>query len=151
MNLVFEPRELMMQWAIAKIPGGTPMKQSQDWQVIGLADETRLRCVALYHDFRDNSIEMSIAADTPKWASRGNIRAFLHYPFCQLGVGHVRAVIRVDNKRSRKMVERLGFKLEGVLRHAAKDGKNLILYGMIRKEANRWLNDKQEFRTVKSA
>lgn len=145
MRLVFQPREYLMRWAFNHIHGALPMKLDSDWQVIGLTDDVgNVKCVTVYHDFRENSMEMTIAADTPRWATRGNIRAFLHYPFCQQGVGHVRAVVHVKNKRSRKLVEGLGFKLEGVLRNAAKDGKNLMLYGMVRKEADRWLDGKIE-------
>jgi RimJ/RimL family protein N-acetyltransferase len=144
MNLIFEPREYLMRWAMNRIKGAIPLKVDGDWQVIGLAEDNTLHCVAIYHDLRENSIEMSIAADTPKWATRGNIRAFLHYPFCQQGVSHVRAVIHIKNHRSRRFVQGLGFKLEGVLRQASKDGKNLMLYGMVRKEADRWLNGQVE-------
>lgn len=145
MKLVFGPREYLMRWAFNHIHGALPMKLDSDWQVIGLEDDAgNVRCVCVYHDFRENSMEMTIAADTPRWATRGNIRAFLHYPFMQQGVSHVRAVVHQKNHRSRKLVKGFGFKLEGVLRHAAKDGKNLMLYGMIRKEANRWLDGQVE-------
>lgn len=141
MRLVFQPREYLMRWAMERIHGAIPLRLDSDWQVIGLIDDHEdVKCVCVYHDYREKSMEMTIAADTPKWATRGNIRAFLHYPFCQQGVNHVRAVVHCKNHRSRRLVSGLGFKLEGVLRHAAKDGKNLMLYGMVRKDADRWLD-----------
>lgn len=145
MILVFQPKELICRWVLAKMRYRPAKEWEPDtYQVIGLTDsEGRLQCACIYHDYRSKSIEMSISAVNPKWATRGNIRAFLHYPFEQLNVNHVRAVIHCKNKRARRMVERIGFIHEGSLREAAEDGKNLLIYGMTREDAVRWLGERK--------
>ena len=82
---------------------------------------------------------MSCAGE-PGWLSRGNIAGFLWYPFEQLGVRRVTVLVHRKNKVSRRFVERIGWKLEGVLRKAAEDGRDLMVYGLLREEAERHLS-----------
>lgn len=146
MRLVFTPKELICRWVLAKMRYSQREWEPDSYQCIGLVnDQNNLQCACVYHDFRSKSIEMSIAAINPKWATKGNIRAFLHYPFEQLNVGHVRAVIHHKNKRARRMVERIGFQHEGTLRQAAEDGKNLMIYGMTREDAVKWLGERTDY------
>lgn len=91
----------------------------------------RLAAVAVYHNYAPPDIQMSFYALTPRWAHPSTIRDLLGYPFLDLRVKRVTALVKRGNKRSRKMVEGLGWKLEGVVRKAARDGGDLILYGMV--------------------
>ena len=45
------------------------------------------------------------------------LRAILEYGFKKMGLNRIQAVIDSENTRSQKLVLRLGFKKEGVLRH----------------------------------
>ncbi|NIE87566.1 MULTISPECIES: GNAT family protein [Burkholderia] len=59
--------------------------------------------------------------------------AFL-YPFAMLGCRRVTGLVRVDNLEAQRLDENLGFVREGVMRGAAGDGTDFILYGMLRAE-----------------
>ncbi len=93
------------------------------------------------------SIEVSFAFDSPLWATNYVLGAVCRYPFDQLGCIRVTAICAKKNKRSRQMVERIGFKLEGVARKAfGKD--DACIYGLLRPEC-RFLeeNNGQKFAT----
>jgi RimJ/RimL family protein N-acetyltransferase len=59
-------------------------------------------------------------------------------PFEQFGVNHISCAIEESNRRSLKLCMHLGFRLEGKLREAAVDGKDVLMMGMLKREC-RWL------------
>ena len=97
--------------------------------------------VAIYNNYRhDADIEISFVAATPRWATQGNIRAMLRYPFVQLGVKRLSAITTKKNKRSRKLLMGLGFKQEGVHPYAGENGTTAITYGLYSEPAKKWVN-----------
>lgn len=98
---------------------------------LGVIDNTgRIVAGVIYHNYRDVSIEETTAAESPKWCLPGIVRELLAYPFRQLGVQRITALITEDNARSIKVTEGLGFIREGVLRSAASNGRNVVVLGM---------------------
>lgn len=134
MKLVFGQQ--VVDWAAQRIrnavfPDGT--------QGIGLEEEGRIVCGVTYFLMSPRDMQVSMAAETPRWCTRGNLRAFFHYPFEQQNCVRVTAITAKANKRTRKMLEGLGFTLEGVHPKAMPDGVQTALsYGML-KENCRWL------------
>lgn len=128
--------EYVARWVIARLGAGEI--PAPPYSAVGFADESGLRCGVIYHEYRKIDIRIVMAADSPKWATRGTIRNILAYPFLQLGCRRVTAVIAKKNKRSRRLVEGVGFVLEGGLRRAMGDGDMACLYGMLAEEC-RWL------------
>lgn len=82
---------------------------------------------------------MLTAAGEPGWLTRGSIKALLHYPFEDLACIRLTSIIAKANKPARALNERLGFKLEGTVRHGRGIGKDCILYGLLRADAEKWL------------
>jgi RimJ/RimL family protein N-acetyltransferase len=74
------------------------------------------------------------------WGTRRFFQVCFFYLFKQLGLRRVTALVEADNTASRTLVCKLGFQVEGVLRERGKDGGNMVIYGMLRKEC-RWLPD----------
>lgn len=79
-------------------------------------------------------IEVSIAASSPRWATRQTIGTLLAYPFLQLKVQRVSAKVYKSNRVSRRFVEGIGFKHEGTHRHAGKNLETIFSYGFTRAE-----------------
>ena len=106
----------------------------QPCQCIAFMDANKLAGVVVYSNYRHPSIEVSIFCDDPRWAlNRDMIEEALMYPFRQLKVNRITALVQKNNKRSRKMVKRLGFVEEGKLRKAStKD--DLFVYGLLPEE-----------------
>ena len=98
-----------------------------------------IAAVAVYHMRRGVNIEMSIASDTPRWASRMVIAELLALPFNVLSAHRITAIVRSDNTHSRQFVERLGFKYEGYMPDAFEDA-DAVVFGLtkIRWLASKW-------------
>ncbi len=139
MTLVFGMDEFVAKWVAQRVPLFTP--NPGQYVSIGIAQGQRLLAGAVYHDYTTNGIGMTLAADSPRWATKGNIASLLRYPFEQLKVRRITVCAARKNKRSRKLIEGVGFKLEGVIREGF--GKeDAILYGMLRRECI-WLERKE--------
>ena len=142
-RLVFGRDDELAAWAEAIFPECAPI--CRPFTSIGFAgDDGKIMGVAFYNNFRHNhgDIELSFVAATPIWATPGNIRAILHYPFVQLGVKRLTAHTAKSNKRLRKLMERFGARLEGVhpFWHLGKYPG--VSYGLYRDVAmNKWLKD----------
>lgn len=107
---------------------------------IGCGDGNQLLCVVVYHNHRVFDIFMSIAAVSPRWATKRVIGRFLAYPYEQLECERTTVVCAKSNRRSRKLVEGVGWVREGSIRRGWDGKENAIVYGMLRSEAQRWLN-----------
>lgn len=92
------------------------------------------------HDATPRSIEMSIASVSPKWCTRRTLYQFFKYPFRDLKVGRVSVTIHRKNKKTRKLVERLGFVYEGKGRRAWPTGGDAVVYSMLPHEC-RWIDN----------
>lgn len=107
---------------------------------IGIVDGTEPIGAVVYHGYQGHMIEASIATTSPKWCQRHVLRALFWYPFRQLGVERFQAVTSKHNKRARRMLERLGFKYEGMARKGYVNGTDAAIYGMLRDEC-RWIGE----------
>lgn len=93
--------------------------------------------VVAYTRFSSTNCEMSVAAASPRFLNRANLRSFFGYPFHQLQLKRVTAVVEVTNKHAYKFDRKLGFQVEGVLRQwfPTCDG---IVMGLLKEEC-KWL------------
>jgi len=133
----------MAQWCAEKL--GEPLegfgfnrKAEPLFRCIGFSRDNQLMCVAVIHHETTSGILAAFAATNPRWASKENVRAWGHWIFYQLNKDRVTATIMKNNKRSRKFVEGIGFKVEGKIRKA-NQGEDMILYGMLKSEHEEWL------------
>ena len=79
-----------------------------------------------------------VAVPGKRWMTKDFLWRCFAYPFIQLQCNRITGLVRVDNLAAQKFDEHLGFVKEGLLRKAAKDGTDYIVYGMLREEC-RWL------------
>ena len=103
---------------------------------------------AVYHNYVGHDVQVSIAFDSPGWALPGTLRALFDYPFNQLGCARMTALIGRSNKKSRKITEGLGFKLEGVHRKGLDGSEDAISYGML-KEHCPWIKGPEEWASAR--
>ena len=108
------------------------------FQCMGFARDDQLMCVAMLYMQTVNGVVASFAATNPRWASKENVAAWGHWIFEQAGKDRVSAMVLKSNKRSRKFVEGIGFKVEGKVRKALR-GEDMIVYGLLKQEHDEWL------------
>lgn len=89
----------------------------------------------IFNGFNEGNAEVSIYA--PRAVSRGALRAAACYLFEDAGCNRVTARTRASSLRTRRFIEKVGFRQEGVLRAYYADGEDAILYGLLKSE-NRW-------------
>lgn len=130
--------ERVGQWVQARLPrlhlGQSP------YTAIGLVGPTgHLLAGVVYDNYVRVSIDMHVAAVPGKrWMTRQFLGEVFRYPFLQLGVRRVNGKVAADNAAAINFDTRLGFQLEGRIRHALDDGVDLLIFGMLREEC-RWL------------
>lgn len=136
MRLVLGQDRLVAAWVRARIPHA----EFGECAAIGLARGDALIAGCVYHNYLPDygNIELSIAGEG-YWARPEAIAAFLRYPLGQLGCRRVTACVPARNAPARRFVRKVGFRKEGCLRQGyGRD--DLIVYGLLRSEAARWLN-----------
>lgn len=127
-------------WVAAHIDGTSPQDFYPCEACFVLGSDARILAGVVFHGYRasNRTIEMSVAADTPRWAVPGIIRQVLAYPFGQLGVTKAVAMVDPDDARTVRFVTGLGFEREAILkRHIA--GKDVAIHSMFRETwLKRW-------------
>lgn len=105
-------------------------------RAIGVIRDNTLVAGVVYSGFRpeQQDCEMTIAALTPRWASRQAISMLLAYPFKQLECRRVTARVRGDNERALRFDLGVGFKVEGRMRSWYEPGVDAIVLGMLAEE-----------------
>ena len=129
-------RELSL-WAGKRLGLDGPIR-GYDPVAIGVARGGAIVAVALFANHQGPNIEITFVTSTPRWASHEMIRGILSYPFVQLACKRVTAVTEACNTDARAFLERLGFCQEGTHPDAFPSGDG-ISYGLLRKDAERWL------------
>lgn len=95
--------------------------------------DDKLAALAVFHDFKQNSVEIDFVCDNPKGMTRAFCKAVSTYVF-----GNWRRATcftTPEHKAAQRLIERLGFKREGIQRKAADDGRDLIMYGILKEES----------------
>jgi len=78
------------------------------------------------------------AAGSGPWLTRGNLNIWFSYAFRQLDCHRITAIVAKSNRKSRAIIERVGFIREGCIRASRGPGKDSILYGMLKDEC-KWI------------
>lgn len=108
---------------------------SGPYQAIGYEVAGELKGGVVFTQYTVTNITLTTVLEAP--LTRRFLRAVFYYPFLQLQVRRVTALINSRNRASRKLVEKAGFVKEGRLRDAAVDD-DVIVYGMLKREC-RWI------------
>lgn len=133
-TLVYGADEQVRQW----VSGQLNVNIDDRCSAIGIAEDGQLIAGWVYTAFDGHSVMIHVASTDPRWMSKGRLFALFFYPFGQLEVVRINALIAKKNKRARRVCEKLGFKEEGTLRRGY-DGKNdAIVYGMLKHEC-KWV------------
>lgn len=142
--LILGQDQAVAEWALARldhVDGFGPCA------ALGFAIDGELKGAAVFSNLRYPSIELSLAIDDPRVCTRSNIAATFCYCFYIEQVTRVTALAAKGNKRSRKLIEGVGFKHEGTLREALPDGGAMLIYGMTKTDfdKSKWQHRAADF------
>lgn len=126
------------QWVASRIPhvGG---KGFGPCAAIGVLSKDKLIAGMVYHDYQPDfeTIQLSMAADSPMWARREICRGLLAYPFHQLGCFKVWTATPLDNEAALKVNIHCGFKREAVLGHHFGRKRHAVICRLLLPEFNK--------------
>lgn len=122
---------------------GLTVDEFAPFTAIGFSRNGKLVAGVVYNNFKRYSagsdIQFTAYSEDPRWLSKKNLYTIFAYPYLQLGCVRTTAVTGRANKRTRKLLEGVGYRLEGVHPKGLDGKQTAVSYGML-KENCRWLN-----------
>jgi RimJ/RimL family protein N-acetyltransferase len=112
-------------------------KLSAPFLILGWVKKDTLKGVLVFNDY--NGTNISVHAWIPHGLSQGKIKFVLNYVFNQLKCSRLTALLGEDQSYVRSLVERGGFVKEGHLKNWWGEGKDGVVYRMLKADAQRWL------------
>jgi RimJ/RimL family protein N-acetyltransferase len=139
MRLVFGHDADIAEWTASRIPHVGDADTFGPMAAVGVADDEHIVAGCVYHNYRAEYgiCEISFAAATPKWATRGIIRALLSVPFEQYECRRVTLMIPHDEPRTKRFCGGIGFVREGCVRELFGPRRHGEIYGMTRRDYDR--------------
>jgi RimJ/RimL family protein N-acetyltransferase len=120
---------LYAQWLSQRIPHF----QTIGVRTLALWHGDKIATVVGFSNPHYNRVEVCWACDIPSAITRGVILTMLGHAFLPpMNRMALTATAEKANKRSRRFMEAIGFKEEGCIRRATPEGRNLIIYGLLR-------------------
>lgn len=122
--------EVVLPFAQSLIPG---LARCDGMRGIGLRRHGDLVATAIYEGFNGQNIWVHLAGlPGGRWMTRDFLRAGFAYPFKVCGVNRLSGYVNASNTDARRLNEHLGYEEEALLKGAAPDGGDVILYVMWR-------------------
>jgi RimJ/RimL family protein N-acetyltransferase len=129
--LIYGQDDRLLPWAAERI--GVPSFRD-DARAIGIVDGERIRGVVVYDCFGLCDLNMHVASDgSRRWLTREFLAHVFAYPFVQLGMRRVTALVPARNVAALQFDRKLGFCDEGYFRHAMPDD-DIVALGMLRED-----------------
>lgn len=136
MNGFIFDADIIGPWMASRIDGMTYYPGTSTG--IARVKDGQIVAAALYESYNGPNVFAHIAID-PGGMNRQFLSLIFDYPFNQLGVQRITAVVASSNAAARKFNEHLGFELEATLAGAHPDG-DLLIYKMTADKC-RWIKD----------
>jgi RimJ/RimL family protein N-acetyltransferase len=134
----------LLDWIADRIPGTDASHWKGLARAVGVVIDGEIVAAMAVGGWERGNVEISFAADSPKWATRDTIRRMMAWPFVQLDCHRVTTRISENNHRAIRFNEGIGFKREGIIREGWGQGEDAILFGLLRSEAPEWMLAKAE-------
>ena len=132
-SVLYGADDLVAEWVQRRLGG---LKAHTPYVALGVTDGTELLGGIVFFNSTGNDIQCAVAAVGPIAARPRAMAQIFAYPFVQLGLDRVSAEIELDNARSIKLAQGLGFVREGTKRRAAPGGRHVGVYGLLKKQFN---------------
>jgi len=115
-----------------------------EYDAFGYSYNGELIAGFVYNRFTGRDVHVSAVSVTPIWVTKANMGFILSVGFDIMKVERISSLTSKSNKRARKLLEGLGFKLEGMIREGNPDDTDICCYGILKREARRWLDYAKE-------
>lgn len=137
-----EERQALREWAGSRIPNVGKDGFDPGAQCAAVIRHGALAAVVLFHDWQPmaRTLQCSMAADTPLWASHAALRGLFGYAFVTAGANKVWTAMPHTGERAIRFNVGIGMKREAVLRHHFGPKVHAVICSMMRDEwaRSRW-------------
>ena len=133
---------LIGEFVARLIPGAEHAEDFGAYQSLGFADSKGLVAGVVFLNYKQHAVDINLGAINAKWASRAAFKMISHFAYEGLAVNRLHASVGKRNKRSRKLLEGVGFKLEGCLKKGFSKDEDMMIYGMVRDDCP-WIGKKE--------
>lgn len=138
MLLIGNQDQAVADWASAVL--GKPIVQP--FAALGVTEQDGLlKGAAIFNDFQGKNANIELTYVGPGTLRRGIIRQIAQYAFGLNSASRVTCKTHRKNVTARKLLPRLGFRMEGTLKryYGTTKGDDALVYVMDRNDAKRWL------------
>lgn len=135
--LLDDPR--MYDWIASRIEGMSADNLRARNAACGVVIGGELVAGMAWSGVERGNVEITFAAETPRWATRETIRRLMWGMFVKLDCHRVTTRIAASNTRAIRFNEGIGFKREGVIRQGWGRGEDCVVLGLLRDEAPKWM------------
>ena len=128
--LIYDQSEYVAAWVADQIPHADDFEPCY---AIGVVVGESLVAGVVFNNYQPKygTIELSMAAVSPRWAKRETIKELLEYPFSHLGCYKVYTVTPIDNEKALKVNAHIGFKKEAVLASHFGEKRHAVIMRML--------------------
>jgi hypothetical protein len=140
-------RAVLAEWAASRIPhvGGAGFGPCEALGVMSGEEgdpKSRILAVAVFHEHVYGTVQVSCAADSPRWATPGVLRRLLGYVFEQLECRKMWVAIPLSNGRAIRFNKGIGLRQEATLRqHFGRREPAVVLSMLDHEYRARWVRD----------
>lgn len=128
----------MEQWLVERIPN---MEGGSFGPAVfaGVVQRGALVAGVAFHEWRPgyDTLQLSMAAETPRWATRGVIAGLFRYAFVTAGAHKLWTATPASNTRAISFNLGIGMKQEAILRHHFGVKKHAVICSMLAPEWRR--------------
>lgn len=137
-GLLYGQDQLIVDWVAERIDFA-PAVAFGPCAAIGVVKNNRILAGVVYHDLQKDfeTIQLSMAADSPLWARRSVIAGLLSYPFKQLNIYKAWIATPLTSDHALRTFYKIGFKREAVLAHHFGRKKHCVMARMLSPEFDR--------------
>lgn len=142
LHLTMADQPRLLAWAAPRM-GVAEGRMPSETVAIGVLDRATgaIEAVIALNAFYGAGASLHIASDGGRrWLSRKVLAAVFGYAFSFRGLRRLSLLVSVANVPPQVLALKLGFRIEGVARCAAQDGRDGVLFGMLAEDC-RWLRD----------
>jgi RimJ/RimL family protein N-acetyltransferase len=129
-RILFDRSDEVMRF-VARLTGET---HYDNCSTIGLEKNGKIVAGVVYQGHNGPSVLMHFALEGSHVITPAFVCAVFMYPFQVLRCHRITGLVRTDNMDAQALDENLGFVREGLMRQAAGDRTDFILYGMLQRE-----------------
>lgn len=128
--------QLVAEWVLARCDNIHYGLAAGSYLSLGVVLDDKLIAGFVYSDWQPQfgTMEMSLAADSPRWATRRVIHELLAYPFIVRECQRVTVVTSQNNHKALRLAEGVGFVREAIVERAYGKDENAILLRLFREE-----------------